>query len=365
MPEAFDLVLRNVTIFGSSERSDIAVGGRQIAAIGAAPGRGAREIDCGGALVSPAWIDSHVHLASAATPGRIDPLAFGPAQGVGALIDAGSAPPARLSELLQTRDWVYALANIDSRGIRGQGTRPEISGNAADEALARFPGRVVGIKVQASQSALGELALEAIGNAIAVAERHRVPLMVHVGNPPPALEAVCDLLRPGDVITHYAHGKPEGAALADGSALPALRRAYERGVLLDVGHGSSSFSFRRCRQLLEAGIAPSIISTDLHAGSAAGPVVSLARTMSKLLALGLSEGAVIEAVTRTPARAFGLHGYGRPVVAGGAARLTVFQIPDREVETVDSTGEKLACRRWVRPLGCVFDGAWHAAETPV
>lgn len=365
MPEAFDLVLRGATIFGSSQRVDVAMSGGQTAAVGRHLGPGVREIDCAGAFVSAAWIDSHVHLASPATPGRIDPLTFGPAQGVGALIDAGSAPPARLSELLQTGDWVYALANIDSRGIRGRGAFPEISGNAADEALARFPGRVVGIKVQASQSVLGELALEAIGNAIAVAERHRVPLMVHVGNPPPALEAVCDLLRPGDVITHYAHGKPEGATLADGSALPALRRAYERGVLLDVGHGSSSFSFRRCRWLLDAGIAPSIISTDLHNASAAGPVVSLARTMSKLLALGLTERAVIEAVTGTPAGAFGLDGYDGVVAAGEPARLTVFQIEDREVETMDSTGEKLTCRRWFQPLGCVFDGAWYAAETPV
>jgi dihydroorotase len=366
MSEQDRLVLRDCVVFGTHQLVDIAVAAGAIEAIGPGLSCGGPDLDCAGALVSPAWVDSHIHVRSEATPGRIDPLTYGPAQGVGAVIDAGSAPPARLSELLQTAPWVYALANIDSRGIRGDGgASAEISGGAAGEALSNHAGRVVGIKVQASQSVLGELALKAISNAVRVAERHRAPVMVHVGNPPPLLEAVCDALRPGDVITHYAHGKPEGATLADGSVLPALRRACERGVLLDVGHGRSSFSFRRCRRLLDAGIRPSSISTDLHAVSAEAPVVSLARTMSKLVALGLSETEVIEAVTATPARTFALAGYGGAVEARAPARLTVFRIEDREVETEDSAGERMVCRRWFQPQGCLLDGTWHPAATPV
>ncbi len=361
---AFELVLRDCLIFGSQSHCDIAILDGRIAAISGALS-GQREIDCDGAFVSSGWVDSHVHVAWSAAAGRIDPLTYGPGQGVCGLVDAGSAPPAKVEALLETRPWVFALANIDSRGIRGEGPAPEVSGAAADEALSRFPERVRGIKVQASQSVLGEAALRAIENAKAVAARHGVPLMVHVGNPPPALSDVCDLLRPGDIITHYAHGKPEGATLAGGAPLPALRRACERGVLLDVGHGRSSFSFRRCRQLLEAGIRPWSISTDLHASSVQAPVVSLARTMSKMLALGVSADEVVAAVTVAPARAFGLLDYGAPVEVGAAATLTAFRLEDRGIEVEDSLGERLTCERWFQPVGCVVGGEWHVAGTPV
>lgn len=363
----FDAVLREVSIFrGDGARVDIAMSGGGIAALGAGLARGKTEVECDGAYVSAAWVDAHIHLLSQATPGRIDALAYGPSQGVGALVDAGSAPPARLDELINTRPWVFALANIDSNGIRrAPGAVPEISGRAADDALAGNPARVRGIKVQASQSVLGGLALEAIENAIGVAERHRVTVMVHVGNPPPALGDVCDLLRPGDIITHYAHGKAEGATLADGTPLPALRRAYERGVLLDVGHGRSSFSFRRFRDLVAAGIKPATIGTDLHGSSAEYPVVSLARTMSKMLALGLGLDEVVTAVTGTPARVFGLDGYGGKIEAGAPARLTVFRLESREVEVFDSLDQPLVLKQWLQPLGCFLDGAWYAAEMPV
>jgi dihydroorotase len=360
------VVLRNCRLFGRDSPVDIAVGGGRIAAVAPGLKRASRQIECEGAYVTPAWVDSHVHLRSAATPGRIDALEYGPKQGVGALVDAGSAPPDRIDDLLAAGPWVFALANIDSRGIRGDpNSGPEISGAAADRALRRDPERVRGIKVQASQSVLGSFSLEAIRNAIRVAESHDVPVMVHVGNPPPALEAVCDLLRPGDVITHYAHGKPEGATLAGGSVLPAIRRAWERGVRLDVGHGRSSFSFRRFRELAAAGILPWSISTDLHASSAEAPVVSLARTMSKMVALGMSDAEVIDAVTTRPSRAFRLGGMPGSVAAGEPARLTLFRLEDAAVETEDSLGKKLVCKRWFRPIGCLFDGDWHPVETPL
>jgi dihydroorotase len=364
MPDRYDVLLRRCRLYSQQEAVDVGIRDGRIARIGASAGAGTREVDLEGALVSAAWVDSHVHVASAATPGRIDAVAHGPGQGVGALIDAGSAPPSRLGDLLAAARWVYALANIDGRGIRGTAPAPEISGTPADEALSRYPERVRGIKVQASQSVLGDVAPRAMENAIRVAERHGVAVMVHVGNPPPALEVVCDLLRAGDVITHYAHGKPEGATLADGRPLPALRRAFERGVLLDVGHGRSSFSFRRFRQLLEAGITPATISTDLHASSAERPVVSLARTMSKVLELGLPLEAVVEKVTSAPARAFGLAGYESPV-EGGPANLTAFVVEERAFETEDSEGERMTCRRWIRPLGCVVGGEWYEATTPI
>jgi dihydroorotase len=165
----------------------------------------------------------------------------------------------------------------------------------------------VGIKLQASNTRLAGRALGAIETAKSIAAEFGVPLLVHVGNAPPTIRDVALMLREGDIITHFAHGKPEGAL--DGSHVHrALLAARDRGVLFDVGHGAASFSFEVVSALLREGFPPDIISTDLHARSADRPVGSLADCMSKLLGLGMPEEAVLKAVTDTPRAALHLSG---------------------------------------------------------
>lgn len=260
-------------------------------------------------LTSPGWVDIHTHLAGFSR-GGIDIDGHGVLQGVGTVIDAGSAPPAELPQLLAGSEHcatrVLAWANICAEGIAGKDCAGhDISGAAADQALGDAPGRVIGIKLQASNTRLADRGLGAIANARRVAERHGVPLLVHVGNGPPTIRDVAAALRPGDIITHFAHGKPCGA-LEDGSVHPSLLDARRRGVLFDVGHGAGSFSFAVMEALLRQDFPPDIISTDLHIGSAKAPVGSLADCMSKLLALGMNLESVLAAVTQTPAAALRL-----------------------------------------------------------
>jgi len=295
-------------------------------------------------MKSEAWVDIHAHVAGLSRAG-VDPRQFGARQGVGTLVDAGGAPPASLRDCLEmvgatTPTEVLAWANICAEGIAGEGCGGhDISGESAGAALREAPGRVVGIKLQASNTRLGGRALEAIENAKRVAGEFGVPLMVHVGNAPPTIREAADALRPGDIITHFAHPKPQGA-LDDGRVHPALRRARERGVLFDVGHGSASFSFAVMEQLLRERFPPDTISTDLHAGSAASPVGSLADCMSKLLGLGMREEDVIRAVTATPRTALHLD---------ASARETTFDIAEGPWEAVDSTGARRTMRRRFAP----------------
>ncbi len=293
---------------------------------------------------SPEWVDIHAHVAGLSRSG-VDPTAYGVAQGVGVLIDAGGAPPAELAARLDsvnaaTTTTVLAWANVCAEGIAGEGCAShDITGNAARDALRALAGRVVGIKLQASNTRLAARSLMAIENAKAVATEFSVPLLVHVGNAPPTMREVADRLRSGDIITHFAHGKPGGAL--EGSAVhPALLRARERGVLFDLGHGSGSFSFGVMEQLLANGFAPDIISTDLHARSAAHPVGSLADCMSKLLCLGMYEAAVVRAVTAAPRAALGLP---------AAQRQARFSIVEHEWAALDSYGESRVLARRIRP----------------
>ncbi len=60
-----DLVIRSGRVVdgsGAPARSaDVAVDGGRITAVGKVDGRGTREIDADGALVTPGWVDIHTH----------------------------------------------------------------------------------------------------------------------------------------------------------------------------------------------------------------------------------------------------------------------------------------------------------------
>jgi N-acyl-D-aspartate/D-glutamate deacylase len=66
-----DLVIRNARVVDGTGRpafeGDVAVDGDRIAQVGSVEGRGRREIDAGGDLVAPGWVDVHTHYDGQAT----------------------------------------------------------------------------------------------------------------------------------------------------------------------------------------------------------------------------------------------------------------------------------------------------------
>lgn len=297
-------------------------------------------------LTSPAWIDIHAHVAGLARFG-VDPTAHGVAQGVDTLVDAGSAPPYELPDLLAklqptTPTRVLVWANICSEGIADKDCADhDTTGCAAHAALRALPGTVAGIKLQASNTRLAGRALDAIETAKEVASAFDVPLMVHVGNSPPSMREVLPLLRPGDIVTHFAHGKPLGALGDDGRPHPTLLESRERGVLFDLGHGAGSFSFPVMESLAKHGFWPDIISTDLHARSAASPVGSLADCMSKLLALGMPFESVLDSVTTRPRAALHL---------SPTTNATRFELREEPWTATDSYGQTRELSQRIVPL---------------
>jgi dihydroorotase len=84
-----------------------------------------------------------------------------------------------------------------------------------------------------------------------------------------------------------------------------LFRARERGVIFDLGHGAASFWFRNAAPAIAQGFVPDSFSTDLHTGNLNGPVIDMATTMSKVLAMGVPLAEVIARSTVAPAREIG------------------------------------------------------------
>ena len=334
-------------------------------------------IDARGAFVAPGFIDLHTHVFSHPLfeTSRLEADRIGVEQGVACVVDAGSSGAATIDAfprfVHQTQATpTYAFVNIGSPGLPNVG-----GGHASRPDLCDLPGTVaalerhdwlVGVKVLASASHTGSFGLEAVKLARKAAELAGKPLMLHVGNPPPLIDDVLDLLRPGDIVTHTYHGKVGGVLGYRDAVIPAFREAVQRGVVVDIGHGRSSFSFRVCEAALAQGMPVHTISSDLHRGNVDRHAVSLARTMTKLAMLGVPFIDVVRAVTRNPAEAIGLEhaGFGR-IATGRPAFLTVFETVEGPFEVEDATGQTRIAPRRFETRGVVVRDAFHERTQPL
>src|SRR5699024_8246535 len=123
---------------------------------------------------------------------------------------------------------------------------------------------------------------------------------VHIGNAPPRLSDIAAILQQGDVLTHIYNDKPGNNLF---TCLPSIRVAIVRGVYLDVGHGTASFSFDIAKRALKEQIPSHSVSTDIYNHNRInGPVYDLATTMNKFLAMGYPLAEIIACVTENPAK---------------------------------------------------------------
>ena len=105
---------------------------------------------------------------------------------------------------------------------------------------------------------------------------------------------------------------------------------------------------------------------DLHRGNLDSHAVSLARTMSKLRALGMSLMDAVRAVTVAPARAVGLdqHGFGQLTV-GKPAYATVFEEIAEPWQVVDAEGEQRTMPGRIETRGVAIGSTYHEADAPL
>lgn len=372
----FDLLLRGGEVLDPllkrRSAADIGISGGKIAAIGERLAvDDARVIDVAGLLIGPGWVDSHTHVFHHVKPSCLDADSVGVRQGVVAVIEAGSFGAANAAGFYEyvvkpAKTLVFGLLHISRYGNMHDPGESEIAGwlniDDAVQAIQRHRSWIKGMKVRASLSAVGALGIMPVVLAKKAACEAGVPLMAHVGNAPPTLDEVCRIFADGDVITHCFHGKVGGVMTQQGQPLPAAVDAVARGVRLDVGHGSGSFSFDVAERALAAGLTPHHISTDLHRGNVNGPVYSLALTMSKLLWLGMDLYDVVKASSLTPATCFGIPEIG-PVEEGRPANLSIFRLIDGEYRARDSYRGERTIDKLIEPRFAVVNGVVHEATS--
>ena len=163
--------------------------------------------------------------------------------------------------------------------------------------------RIIGVKVRIGGIVTGDLGLGALELALEAANAVELPLMTHIGHPPPSYSDVVDMLRPGDILTHCYRPEPNSAIGPDGKVLDAVWKARERGVLFDIAHGMGAFGYDTAEAALRDGFKPDLISSDVHVIAVEGPGYDMLHTMSKLLNCGLTVAEVIGMSTSRPALA--------------------------------------------------------------
>jgi dihydroorotase len=356
----FDLLIKGGNVInpgGQSGRLDVGIRRNRVAAMEAnIPAESAaRVVDASGQIVTPGLIDLHTHVYHNVTFWGIhaDPVAA--RSGVTTWLDVGSAGA---FNVLGFREWVakpstarlYGLLNISSIGLTAatfELTNLEYCDvDLCVKLIEQNPDLLLGIKARMDRNTTRGTGIEPLRRAREAADRVQRPLMVHIGGGPPSLLEVLELMRPGDILTHCFTGGDMRIIDDSGVLLEAAKRAWDSGVILDIGHGAGSFSFETAEKMLAAGYQPDVISTDIHQMSIHGPLYDMPTCLSKFLALGMSLEDVIRASTVRAAEAMGMADEVGTLRVGSLADVALFEIlegdfPFYDVRMLQRNGKQL------------------------
>jgi len=187
-----------------AETIDILVDGRgRISALG--PNLDAsgsvRRVEGHGAWISPGWIDLHAHVWHGGTDISVRPQLCGMERGVTTIVDAGSAGEANFHGFREyiiepSRERIKAFLNLGSIGLVACNRVSELSDIRSidiDRIIACYQENrehIVGLKVRASHMITGSWGVTPVKLGKKIAKILKVPMMVHVGEPPALYDEV-------------------------------------------------------------------------------------------------------------------------------------------------------------------------------
>jgi dihydroorotase len=411
MDRKFDLLLRGGRVIdpatGFDGIADVAVQDGRIAAVEAAiPGDTARAVsDVAGKLLIAGMIDTHAHVYRHVT-GRfgLDADMVGVRSGVTTVVDQGgpscmTLPGFRhfVAEPAKTRV-VCFISSYLVGGLEGH-LYPELYGPGQIDVRATVRAAhdnadlVRGVKGHAETGGISRWGLEVIKLSKQIAHEAGLPLYIHLGQLWPLKEgaeisaddvmtALVPLLEPGDVLAHPFTRHPGGFISGEtGEVHPFVWAALERGVTVDVGHGSH-FSFDMARRVLAAGIRPWTLGADMHGYNVRVPSesddavrgenpffgvapFSLTHAMTELLTLGVPLTDVVATVTANPARMLRMEDRIGSLQPGREADISVLELVNGRFRLTDNSGETVTAPAMLRPVFALRAGRMVEAESPL
>jgi dihydroorotase len=333
----------------------------------------AEVIDATGQIVTPGLVDLHTHVYWGVTYWGIEPDPVAARSGVTTWLDVGSSgaysfPGFRRYVAEPSRSKVYALLNLSSIGLIAS-TWEFANPDYCDVELAAKMVElnrdlILGIKARIDGSTTRGVGIRPARLARELADTVGLPLMVHIGNGPPELAEVVPHLRPGDILTHCFTGGNMRIIDANGKINPAIKDLQDRGLVLDIGHGAGSFSFETTERLLDQGILPDTISSDIHQLAIQGPMYDLPTTIAKFLTFGMTLSDAIDRATARPAKAMGRPDLGS-LKPGSPADIALFRIEEGDFTFQDvQMNERKGSKRPVNTLTLIDGRALPALPEP-
>lgn len=311
--------------------------------------RARRVISAKGLLVTPGFIDIHVHCYDGAAGGGTNADHYCLGRGVTAVVDAGTSSYQNIEGFRKyiinsSICRIHALINVDAAGLanffsRHQDPASVLAGmnvEMAARAVTENRPVTVGIKTLLGATIEGDKDIEALTRARQAAEDSGTPFLAHMDNTSSPLPDLLKLFRKGDIYSHCYNGHPHGILDENGKVIPEAREARERGVLFDPAHGNSHFSFDVAEKCLAQDFLPDTISTDLNDVDIYNMVFDLPTTVSKFLALGMDLDKAIERVTSKPASIFDFQVKIGSLKPGYEADIGIFELRDGNFEFTDS-----------------------------
>ncbi|PYM94934.1 MAG: hypothetical protein DME08_17055 [Candidatus Rokuibacteriota bacterium] len=378
----YDLLLKGGDVVdpssGLNGPSDVAMQAGAIARI--APNipsvEAARTIDVTGKVVAPGLIDVHAHVFEGVNRTGVNPDLAGVYAGVTTIVDAGSsgsatfaAFPRHIIPSCQTE--IIPFLHICQTGLA---TMPDIIAESSinlDDTLRvadQHKGLICGIKARMVSPALEIMGMKMPQLAKRAARESGTRLMVHIGDTekrydPTVIRSLLPLLEPGDILTHYFTANPGGVLDGNGKLVPEAYDAANRGVWFDTAHGRMNFSFDVGRRIIDQGLLPHCISTDLTVPGRVNTVHSMTEMMTRFLGLGFTLPQVVTMCTANPAKAIGAGQRLGSLIAGRQADISILELRDGDWMVYDVLGAGLRVSKAVVPFltvkrGRVFTPDW-------
>jgi dihydroorotase len=406
----YDLVLFGGTVIdpatGLNGRSDVAIADGKIAAVESdlaqAPAK--QRIDVTGKLVLAGMIDTHAHVYEHVT-GRfgLNPDLVGVRSAVTTAVDQGGPSCMTIggfrNYLVNTADTrvlcfisCYLVGGLEGHlypDLYGpKGVNVDHTVRVAKENLDI----VRGIKAHAEIGGQSRWGLEVIKVGREIARQTGLPLYIHLGQLWPSLEEgpvpdpdelireLVPIMEPGDILAHPFTRHPGGFVSKEGKVHPIVFEAIDRGVRVDVGHGSH-FSFEVARRVLDAGVRPFTLGADLHGYNVRVPTAGMDKVrqdnpfngvapfnltiaMTELMALGMSLPEIVATVTSNAATMLRMHDEIGALKVGREADISVLEILNGRFKLYDNSGVEVITDRLIRPNFCLRGGVRHEADSP-
>jgi dihydroorotase len=411
MDAQFDMLLRGGRVIdpatGRDGVADIAIRDNKIAAIEPSiPAAAARQVvDVTGGIVTAGLIDTHAHVYEHVT-GRFGLNAdmVGVRSGVTTLVDQGgpscmTIPGFRHFIVEPAESRVLCFISMYLVGGMEGHLYPALYGPEQVDVKATIrAGRansdiVKGVKAHAEIGGASRWGLEVVKLGKRIASELGVPLYIHLGqiwplkdgvtiDPDEVVRELMPIMEPGDVLAHPFTRHPGGFVSTEtGQVHPVVWAALDRGVTVDVGHGSH-FSFEMARRTLNAGIRPTTLGADMHgynvnppgtgkdAAVAENPFVgtapfNLTIAMTELMALGMSLPEIVATVTSNPARMVRMQDTLGTLAVGREADISVLNLLRGRFTLSDNSGETMVTEQMLSPYFALRAGKKVVSDSPL